>query len=577
MTDASGRYTISYNGEVYNYRELKRELEARGIGFRSNCDTEVILTLYREQGVEAFAQLNGIFALAIWDAKARALILARDGMGVKPLYLCQTRSGFAFANEIKAFTALPDFDRTLDPTGALSYLTYLWTAGERTMLASVKKLAPGTWLKVGSSGRRSSGTFYSLPPPAPRSDLSTAGLIAGTERALRTAVDRQMLADVEVGAFLSGGLDSSSIVAFARDSMAGRRLQCFTIAHDEDASTAAEMNADLPYARRAAQFLGVDLHEVRADAFTASDFERLIYQLDEPQADPAALNSLHISALARRHGIKVLLSGSGGDDLFTGYRRHSAARWDWVWRTMPAGARRAVQAGGRSLGTGSATSRRVRKLLSTVGSPTDERLVRLFEWFPAEQAATLFSREARPDPEEVREPLLEALAEVERAPTVERVLRIDQKFFLTDHNLNYTDKTGMASGVEIRVPFLDPDLVAWSAGLPLHAKMRHGQTKWALRRAMERHLPREIIYRPKSGFGVPLRSWLRNEMRPMMEEMLQPRALADRGLFDPVAVNQLKTDTLEGRVDGSYTLLGLIAIELWAQRFAEPCRRPAAA
>ena len=577
MADSSGRYFISYNGEVYNYRELKRGLEARGVGFRSNCDTEVILALYREEGVEAFAHLNGIFALAIWDAKSRELILARDGMGVKPLYLCQTRSGLAFASEIKAFTALPDFDRTLDPAGALSYLTYLWTAGKRTMLASVKKLAPGMWLKVGSSGRRGSGTFYSLPLPAPRSDLSTAELIAGTERTLRTAVDRQMLADVEVGAFLSGGLDSSSIVAFARNSMAGKRLQCFTIAHDEDADTAAEMNADLPYARRAAQFLDVDLHEVRADAFTASDFERLIYQLDEPQADPAALSSLHISALAHRHGIKVLLSGSGGDDLFTGYRRHSAARWDWVWRTMPAGGRRAVGAGGRSLGTGSATSRRLRKLLSTVGSPTDERLVRLFEWFPAEQAARLFSADARPDAADVRAPLLEALAEIEGAPTVERVLRLDQKFFLTDHNLNYVDKTGMASGVEIRVPFLDPDLVAWAASLPLHAKMRHGQTKWALRRAMEPHLPRDIIYRPKSGFGVPLRSWLRNEMRPMMEEMLQPRALADRGLFDPVAVNQLKTDTLEGRVDGSYTLLGLIAIELWAQRFAEPCRRPVAA
>ena len=577
MADASGRYVICYNGEVYNYRELRRELEARGNGFRGQSDTEVILTLFREQGVAAFARLNGIFALAIWDSHARELILARDGMGVKPLYLCRTQSGLAFASEIKAFAVLPDLDRTLDHVGAVSYLTYLWTAGERTMLKSVKKLDPGSWIRIGSGGRQSSGTFYALPLPEARTGTPASELVAGTERALRTAVERQMVADVEVGAFLSGGLDSSAVVAFAREFTSGHALKCFTISYDEDQAAADEMTADLPYARKAARHLGVELHEVRSQAFTSADFERLIYQLDEPEADPAAIHSLRIAGLARRQGIKVLLSGTGGDDLFTGYRRHQAARWDWIWRGIPAPMRRAIESRARSLPGSSSLARRLRKVLSTVGAPADERLMRLFEWLPAEQAALLLAPDSRPDVAAVRAPLLEALRTVESAPAVERVLRLDQKFFLTDHNLNYTDKTGMAAGVEIRVPFLDPDLVAWAASLPLHAKMRRGQTKWALRKAMERHLPHEIIYRPKSGFGVPLRSWLRGEMRPMMEEILHPNALAARGLFDPATVNRLKEDTLNGRVDGSYTLLGVIAIELWAQHFVEPIRRPAAA
>lgn len=576
MTDPSGRYTICYNGEVYNYRELRRALDAAGVRFRGNSDTEVILALFARDGVEAFGRLNGIFALAIWDAETRVLTLARDGMGVKPLYLGETASGIAFASEIKALLALPDLDRTLDPVASVSYLTYLWTAGERTMLKSVRKLAPGSWLTIDARGARATGSFYSLPLPNPAEGMSDRDLVLGTEQALRTAVERQMVADVEVGAFLSGGLDSSAIVAFAREHARDRQLQCFTIDAGQDGK-GGEIIDDLPYARQAARHLGVDLHEVRVDGFSAEDFEGLIYQLDEPEADPAALNSLHIAGLARRSGIKVLLSGTGGDDLFTGYRRHEAARWDGLWAGMPGPARRALHRAAGLLPARPTASRRVRKLLASVAGDTDERVVRLFEWLPAEQAAQLLAAAPADAAAQARAPLFEALQPLAGQPAVERTLRIDQKFFLTDHNLNYADKTGMAHGVEIRVPFLDPDLVAWAATLPLHAKLRRGRTKWALRKAMEPHLPREIIYRPKSGFGLPLRAWLGTTLRPMLEELLDPRLVSERGLFDPAAVAKLRRDTAAGTVDGSYALLGLMAIELWNRRFVDSVPRAAAA
>ncbi len=576
MSDPSGRYTICYNGEIYNYRALRAELESEGAVFRGGSDTEVILALFARSGVAGLGRLNGIFAFAMWDARQRELTLVRDGMGVKPLYLCETRSGLAFASEIKALLALPDLDRALDPVAAVSYLTYLWTAGERTMLKGVRKLAPGSWLSIDTRGRRSAGSFYSLPVPAPAQGRSDRELIAGTEAALRTAVERQMVADVEVGAFLSGGLDSSAIVAFARGHAKGQRLRCFTIDHGEGGRD-AEMIEDLPYARRAAAHLGVDLHEIRVDGFGPDDFERLIYQLDEPTADPAAINSLHIAGLARRSGIKVLLSGTGGDDLFTGYRRHQAAGWDRLWSRTPAFARRGLKGAAGLLPTRSTLSRRARKLLASVDGDRDERLVRLFEWLPAEEAERLLAAPPAGAAAAARAPLFAALAPVADCPSVERVLRLDQKFFLTDHNLNYADKTGMAHGVEIRVPYLDPDLVAWAATLPLDAKLRRGRTKWALRKAMEPHLPREIIYRPKAGFGLPLRAWLGTRLRPMLEELLDPRLVAERGLFDPAAVAALRADTLSGRVDGSYALLGLMAIELWNRRFVDEVPRAAAA
>jgi asparagine synthase (glutamine-hydrolysing) len=569
MPDASGRYTICYNGEIYNFPELKRDLEARGVRFRSNCDTEAIVELFAREGPDCFARLNGIFALAIWDRETRELVLARDGVGVKPLYFCRTPSGVAFASEMKALLELPDLDRSIDPAAATAYLSYLWSPGSRTMLRSVEKIEPGSWRALTATGGKRNGIFYRLPYPNPTGGRSDAELIEGTRGALATAVERQMLSDVEVGAFLSGGLDSSAIVAFAREHSRSGDLQCFTIDYRAADDEAGELVPDLPYARRAAAHLGVELHEVQVDAGMADDFERLIYHLDEPEADPAALNSLYIAELARQNGIKVLLSGTGGDDIFTGYRRHSAARIDRIWEFAPRSARQAVERAACLLPTGPTSLRRIRKLLEGIGLPRERRLSGYFEWLSPEAAAGLLNDPPPGAAAAARAPLLAALEEVKHAPAVEQVLRLDQLFFLTDHNLNYADKTGMAAGVEIRVPFLDPDLMDWAASIPTQAKIRGGETKWVLRKAMERHLPNDIIYRPKTGFGVPLRAWLRGGMRPMMEELLSPAAIEARGLFNSAQVTLLKEQTLAGRRDGSYALLGLMAMELWARRFID--------
>jgi asparagine synthase (glutamine-hydrolysing) len=569
MTSRCGRFVICYNGEIYNFPDLKRELEGRGISFRSNCDTEALVELFALDGTASFARLNGIFAISIWDKHERTLFLARDGVGVKPLYICSTASGFAFASEIKALLELPDLDRQIDRVAAVSYLTYLWSPGERTMFRSVTKLSPGQWMSLSSSGQRAEGRFYSLPAPAPLHGATEAELVNGTREAIRTAVHRQMLADVDVGAFLSGGLDSTAVVAFARECSEGRRLQCFTIAYDEQADEAGELVPDLPYARKAASHLGVDLHEVRANASMADQLERLVYVLDEPQPDPAALNSLLIAALARENGIKVLLSGTGGDDIFSGYRRHQAAGLEGLLSRVPRPLRRVLGMASRHLPVTNTPTRRLRKLFEQAGRTADERMAGYFEWFDAGSANELLAEPVEGGASRVREPLMAVLAAHPNEPPLERILRLDQHFFLTDHNLSYTDRTGMASGVEIRVPFLDPDLVEWAAQIPPGYKMKGRTTKYVFRKAMEGILPHDIIYRPKTGFGVPLRAWLRKGMRDRLEELLSERTVRARGLFNPAAVTLLKDQTLAGERDASYALLGLMMTEMWLRKFVD--------
>jgi asparagine synthase (glutamine-hydrolysing) len=329
MVSADGAVVLVFNGEIYNFRELRMELEARGFVFRGHSDTEVLLNLYLTDGETMLSRLNGIFAFALWDGRSQSLLIARDALGVKPLYYAALGERFAFASEIKGLLPLVPDARELDAAALHRYLSFLWCPGEGTPLRAVHKLLPGEAMVVRSGRIERRWTWYQLPVfRGVIADLDEKSALAGTESHLRQAVQRQMVADVPVGAFLSGGLDSSAIVAFARE--VNPDIRCFTI----EAVGGQEEGAtdDLPYARRVAQHLGVSLEVVRIDSRQmASDLERMVVQLDEPLADPAPLNVLYISQLAREQGIKVLLSGAAGDDLFTGYRRHRAVQLERIY------------------------------------------------------------------------------------------------------------------------------------------------------------------------------------------------------------------------------------------------------
>jgi asparagine synthase (glutamine-hydrolysing) len=378
-----------------------------------------------------------------------------------------------------------------------------------------------------------------------------------------------MVSDVPLGAFLSGGLDSSSVVAFARE--VDPHIRCFTI--ETPGCTDAGFVDDLSYARRVAQHLGVTLDVVRVEARNlATELEEMVWHLDEPLADPAPLNVLHISRAARQCGIKVLLSGAGGDDLFTGYRRHLALLRERYWSWLPRPVRRGLQLMSLHLDARKSMGRRLRKVFDGAELDGDERIVNYFRWLDNRSVRALLTPDLQAEIADRRpeQPMLDFLADLPTGtPPLERMLALEQRFFLADHNLTYTDKMSMAVGVEVRVPFLDLDLVEFAATIPPHLKQRSRCGKWILKKAMTGILPHDVIHRPKVGFGAPLERWVRHDLREWIHDLLSESTLRQRGLFDPAAVRRLLEDNEAGRVHAPYTILSLACIEVWCRRFIE--------
>jgi asparagine synthase (glutamine-hydrolysing) len=572
MWDATNSVVIVFNGEIFNYREWRDVLEGEGFSFRSDSDTEIILNLYLKYGEGVLGRLNGIFAFALWDSRDDSLLVARDGVGVKPLYYADTDRGFLFSSELKALLHSDQLDRSLDLNAIHHYMTYLWCPAPMTMLKSVKKLEPGHAMIIRDGEVDRHWSFYDLPfdqaiVPIPREEAKRQ-----VRSAVQTAVDRQMVSDVPVGALLSGGLDSSSVVACARHSNPDQALDCFTIGF-KDAAFQQEGNIeDLPFAKKVANHLGVELRTIYVGPEMADELARMIYYLDEPQADFAAINTYFICKLAREHGIKVLLSGAGGDDIFSGYRRHQALQLERLWSWMPRIARRGLRGAANWLPSNLALTRRVAKAVAYADRDGDERLASYFHWAEPALLDGLYTEEMREavHGQGFSVPLMESLKRIpDDIEELNRMLYLEGKHFLADHNLNYFDKMSMATGVEVRVPLLDPDLVALAGRLPIQYKHHRGEGKWILKAAMEDLLPNEVIYRPKSGFGVPLRHWLRNELHELLEDTLSEASLKRRGLFEPAAVQRLLEQDRAGMIDAAYTLLSLVCIELWCRMFLD--------
>ena len=572
MVFSLGQVALVFNGEIYNFLELRAELETKGFVFNGHSDTEVLLNLYLAEGEAMLPRLNGVFAFAIWDGRSNSLLIARDALGVKPLYYSALDGRFAFASEIKGLLHLVPEATDLDEIALHRYLSFLWCPGEGTPLKEVRKLLPGEAMVVRSGCIEKRWTWYQLPPfrhlkLLPILDEQAA--VDGTVMHLRQAVQRQMMSDVPVGAFLSGGLDSSAVLAFARE--LNPDIRCFTIevsgAHEEGETE------DLPYAYMVAKHLGVPLEVVKIDsARMAGDLERLVVQLDEPLADPAPLNVLYISQLAQQQGLKVLLSGAGGDDLFTGYRRHRAVQAEKYWNWLPESMRRVLQTSTSGLNQNNPAFRRVTKLFSVAPLDGDDRLVNYFRWVREPDLFSLYTRQFRQalGDATASKPMLDFLSLLpDSVPPLERMLTLEKRFFLADHNLIYTDKMSMAVGVEVRVPFLDLDLVDFAARIPMGMKQRGKEGKWVLKKAMEPFLPHEVIYRPKSGFGAPLRRWMRFELRELLGDLLSVDSLKRRGLFEPLAVQRLIVANDSGKEDASYTLLSLLCIEIWCRAFLD--------
>ena len=585
MSTSDNSVTIVFNGEIYNVLDLKASLASKGYSFKGTSDTEVLLYLYLEYGTNFLERLNGIFSFAIWDKSQNSLWVCRDSLGVKPVYYSFGDGFFICASEMKALRDFGLAIRTVDPIAIDNYMSYIWSPGTKTPAENVSKLSPGEWLLIRGGELVCSKKWFSLPSTRIFNNIHSTALpcslsqiISDTSEFVRRSVHRQMISDVPVGAFLSGGLDSSSIVTFARQIKPD--IQCFSIKLSNTGTDG--FVDDLPYAHKVARHLNVPLSVITVDAHQMADnIEDMVFSLDEPLADPACLNVYYICKLARQSGIKVLLSGTGGDDLFTGYRRHLALHNERFWSWLPRPCRVLFRSLTGSLPSDKAFFRRLRKAFSGAHLEGDSRLVHYFRWIERADLERLYSSEFLASLRQARaeDPLLEFLATFpSNTPALERMLALEQRFFLADHNLTYTDKMSMAVGVEVRVPFLDPDLVEFAAQIPPQFKQRGREGKWILKKAMEQYLPMDVIYRPKSGFGAPLRRWLQVELRDWLTDTLSTDRLQRRGIFDAHAVQRLIKANAEGKIDASYTLLSLACIEIWCRYFidleASPNKEP---
>ena len=572
MLSLDKRYSLVYNGEIYNFKELRSEL-SKYFKFKSNSDTEVILYSYIHYGYSFLEKLNGIFSLAIYDKKDDQLILARDRFGTKPLYYVKTPSGLYFASELKALMTLEDISLDIDYAAIENYVNYLWNPSPSTPLKAIKKLEAGHYLIVKNSLIVKKDLFFKTSYNETK-ETNIEKIIKTTDLKLKNAISNQLVSDVPVGAFLSGGLDSSAVVAYVKN-YTEVKLPTFTIRAGSDLG----MADDYFYAKKVGKHLGIDVHPIDINHKIFFDIEEMIYCLDEPQADLAPMLVSYISKVAKdEYGIKVLLSGAGGDDIFSGYRRHQAIEIDTYMSKIPKFLRTKFKELIQKLPSSSNFIRRLKKYTRYFDLDGNDKIISYFNWIDKDTRRNLFSNNVKNYLEnENHDTSFELKKELERLPketsSLNKMLNLDLKFFLPDHNLNYTDKMGMKEGVEIRVPFLDNELVDFASTIPVKYKQNGKHGKYILKKTMEKYLPREAIYRPKTGFGTPLKSWIHGELKEYINSILSKEAIDKRGIFNYDSLQEILLKDKLGYEDYSYTILSILSIELWFKIFIDERNR----
>lgn len=582
MSNEDGSIWLAYNGEVFNFLDLRPKLEAKGHIFRSNTDTEVLIHLYEERGVDFLSELNGMFGLALWDDRKKRLLLARDQFGIKPLYYTSLGDGrLAFASEIKSLLAGGLVKPEVDPEALHYYLNFLWVPGPKTMFKGIFKLMPGHYLLWKEGNYQIRCYWDGRPEPATR-ERSEAELVDELRGLLRAAVKRHLISDVPLGVFLSGGLDSSSLLALSTQ-IANRPMKAYTIAFQSQDARHEQSNEDQKYARLVAETFRADHHEIEIQANIVDLLPKMIWHLDEPVADPAAITS-YLICKAAREDLTVLLSGQGADEIFGGYRVHLRDRFSRPLAFLPHSLREKVllpvwdrlpllkdKLPGIRPGKVMAFHRYFSKtLLGAEYSPEKRYVFHRSYYAPGEQLR-LYSPdfEAQVKQFDPYETHLTYFRSVANANFTDQMLYVDQKTFLPELNLTYSDKTSMAASVEVRVPLLDQEIALFMRQVPARYKIKGITQKYLFKRAMEGILPDSVIWRGKAGFGAPVRSWLREDLREMVNDLLSEKIIQQRGYFNPRVISQMIEDHNNEIADNTYQIWAFLTLELWHRTFID--------
>ena len=561
MSCAEGRYWVVFNGEIYNYRDLREHLAGLGHAFSTNSDTEVLLAAYAQWGEACVDRLGGMFAFALWDLQKRSLFLARDALGIKPLYYAQAGDVLYFASEIKALRPCPEIDLSLDVEALDDYLTFLYTMPPRTFYRGIRQLPPGH-CALWKEGRLTVRRYWRLAEESAKhgETLSPDELSDLVDQVVKS----HLISDVPVGAFLSGGLDSSTIVR----SMADQSTvpETFTVGFGEEGKHYDET----PEARALAARIGTHHHELQAAIAPETALDTVLDGCDEPFANPTALLTHAICGLVRRH-VTVVLSGDGGDECFGGYPRYRGVRLNRAWQRLPHFARFVADRLARTLPEahdGRHFFRRLREFSEAGLVSQDEVYPLWLSTFTPREKLALYSSDMRTlvQGRDAWEPLRAWGSECADTDPAARAMYVDLHAFLPNNVLQYGDRMSMAHGLEVRVPFADRRLVERMAAVPASEKVSGDVYKKILRQAMCKRLPEATLSRAKAGFNPPMGHWITHTLRETAQELLSQASVRNRGWFDPVVVQTLWTDHLSGRRDRTWHLWALCVLEAWARR-----------
>jgi asparagine synthase (glutamine-hydrolysing) len=556
IVSADGNTVIAFNGEIYNHKEIRAELEALGHRFASNCDTETVLAAFVEWDTDCFNRMRGMFAAALWVESEQRLVIARDRSGIKPLYYYRDRDDVLFGSELKAILEHSHVPRVLDLQALDSYLSVNYVPGERTLIEGIRKVPPGHFLEWRKGSCR-------IAPWLRKPEAERIGSFGEAKERLdwllRESVREHLISDVPLGVWASGGLDSSAILHYAAEQTSGT-LKTFSV------SFAGRSFDESPYFREVAQVYGTDHHEfdLNPDVELQTAIEDFAYYSDEPSADAGALPVWYLSKMTRRH-VTVALSGEGADELFGGYLTYQADRLARPFRMVPAPLRRAMRGALRYLP------------VSDEKISLEYKLKRWIEgsWLDPDEAHFFwngtFSNEQRHKirPGSNGNGLREMVARLGLGPMgiVDRYLAVDQNFYLPDDILYKADRMSMAHSLEVRPPFLDPRIVDFAAALPERFKIRGSKQKFVLRELMKGKLPECVLTRKKTGFDIPTHDWFRGVLRPLLMDTLSAEAVEATGIFSAPAVEALIRDHMERRVNVGYHLWGLLTLFLWMKRW----------
>jgi asparagine synthase (glutamine-hydrolysing) len=555
--------TIIYNGELYNYRALRAELSAHGVRFRTQSDTEVVLEAWRRWGPGALERFRGMFAFAVFDERTGDLVLARDPFGIKPLYYLPRGGGAVFASELKALTSAIGSELRTDPGALVASILYWWLPEQRCAIDGVRKLPGGSWALLRPDGTLTVQRYWRIADVAAE---AAAGPPADLDAVVQESVAAHLVADVPVSSFLSGGLDSSIVTVLAH--RAAQEIDAYTITFRPEDQRLEATPDDAVYARKVAAQFGIKLHEIEISPDIVSILPRLVDVLDEPVGDPGAINTLLMCEAARERGVKVVLSGMGADELFGGYRKHVACVMAGRYGRLPTGPRAGVRFAVDRLpvsmgGRGLRYVRWAKRFLTFAELPEEPRFRRSYTLYDPDELRALVSPDLAGCVNQVIAEHSEIYYDNSLRDEVNRMCLADTRLFLPGLNLAYTDRSSMATSVEVRVPFVDPVVARAAFSIAGGDKIRHRQGKIALKRAAESWLPREIVYRPKASFSAPLRAWVRNDLQELINDVLVQGELAGSGMIRAGELRRLIQEEQAGREDRAKQIWQLLTLELW--------------